>query len=77
MKPLNSVLGLITDQLMLSHAVSEIPTSMSLQVNNIDIDNFNYQSINDPILASEDYFNNQISWSVCSSIVKLHLAIKF
>ncbi|MDC1310131.1 type IX secretion system sortase PorU [Flavobacteriaceae bacterium] len=52
-------------------AVSEIPTSMSLQVNNIDIDNFNYQSINDPILASEDYFNNQIS--VSSSLINVTL----
>ena len=52
-------------------AVSEIPTSMSLQVNNIDIDNFNYQSINDPILASEDYFNNQIS--VSNSLINVTL----
>ncbi|MDA9573229.1 type IX secretion system sortase PorU, partial [Flavobacteriaceae bacterium] len=52
-------------------AVSEIPTSMSLQVNNLDIDNFNYQSINDPILASEDYFNNQIS--VSNSLINVTL----
>ena len=52
-------------------AVSEIPTSMSLKVNNLDIDNFNYQSINDPILASEDYFNNQIS--VSNSLINVTL----
>jgi hypothetical protein len=52
-------------------AVSEIPTSMSLKVNNLDIDNFNYQSINDPILASEDYFNNQIL--VSSSLINVTL----
>ena len=51
--------------------MSEIPTSMSLKVNNIDIDNFNYQSINDPILASEDYFNNQIS--VSNSLINVTL----
>ena len=52
-------------------AVSEIPTSMSLKVNNLDIDNFNYQSINDPILASEDYFNNQIL--VSNSLINVTL----
>jgi hypothetical protein len=52
-------------------AVSEIPTSMSLKVNNLDIDNFNYQSINDPILASEDYFNNQIL--VSNSLINVSL----
>ena len=52
-------------------AVSEIPTSMSLKVNNLDIDNFNYQSINDPILASEDYFNNQIF--VSNSLINVTL----
>ena len=41
-------------------AVSEIPTSMSLKVNNLEIDNFYYQSINDPILATEDYFDNEV-----------------
>ena len=51
-------------------AVSEIPTSMSLKVNNLE-DNFNYQSINDPILASEDYFNNQIL--VSSSLINVTL----
>ena len=44
---------------------------MSLKVNNLDIDNFNYQSINDPILASEDYFNNQIL--VSSSLINVTL----
>ena len=44
---------------------------MSLKVNNLDIDNFNYQSINDPILASEDYFNNQIL--VSNSLINVTL----
>ena len=52
-------------------AVSEIPTSMSLKVNNLEVDNFYYQSINDPILATEDYFNNEISVSSSSISVNL------
>ena len=52
-------------------AVSEIPTSMNLRVNNLQIDNFNYQSINDPMLASEDYFNDQIL--VSNSLINLTL----
>ena len=52
-------------------AVSEIPTSMSLKVNNLDIDNFYYQSINDPILAREDYFNGEVS--VSNSLINIGL----
>ena len=52
-------------------AVSEIPTSMSLKVNNLEVDNFYYQSINDPILATEDYFNNEILVSGSSINVNL------
>ena len=52
-------------------AVSEIPTSMSLKVNNSDIDNFYYQSINDPILAREDYFNGEVS--VSNSLINIGL----
>ena len=52
-------------------AVSEIPTSMSLKVNNLEVDNFYYQSINDPILATEDYFNNEVLVSGSSINVNL------
>jgi hypothetical protein len=52
-------------------AVSEIPTSMSLKVNNLEIDNFYYQSINDPILATEDYFDNEVLVSGSSINVNL------
>ena len=52
-------------------AVAEIPTSMNLQVNNQDIDNFYFQSINDPILASEDYFDDQIL--VSNSLINVTL----
>ena len=52
-------------------AVSEIPTSMSLKVNNLEVDNFYYQSINDPILATEDYFNNEVL--VSSSSINVNL----
>jgi hypothetical protein len=52
-------------------AVSEIPTSMSLKVNNLEVDNFYYHSINDPILAREDYFNDEVSVSSSSISVNL------
>ena len=51
--------------------VSEIPTSMSLKVNNLEVDNFYYQSINDPILATEDYFSNEVLVSGSSINVNL------
>ena len=42
-------------------AASEVPTSMSVSVNNNQIDNFNFQSINDPILARQDYYDDEVS----------------
>ena len=44
---------------------------MSLKVNNLEVDNFYYQSINDPILATEDYFNNEVLVSGSSINVNL------
>ena len=41
-------------------AVSEISTSMSVEINNQEVSNLNYTSINDPILVSGDYFTGEI-----------------
>ncbi|MFK2820424.1 type IX secretion system sortase PorU [Flavobacteriaceae sp. LMIT009] len=42
-------------------AVSEVVTNMRVRVNGNEIDNFNFPSINDPILATQDFYNNQIN----------------
>ena len=41
-------------------AVSEISTSMSIEVNNQQISNMNYSSIGDPILASGNFYSGDI-----------------
>jgi hypothetical protein len=52
-------------------AASEIPTTMSVSVNTNQIDNFNFQSINDPILARQDYYDDELSVSGDNIIINL------
>ena len=53
-------------------AVSEISTSMSIEVNNQEVSNLNYTSINDPILVSGDYFTGEIMVSNSNISVDLN-----
>jgi len=42
-------------------AVGVVQTSMRLRVNGTDVDNFTFPAINDPILATQDFFNGDIN----------------
>ena len=53
-------------------AVSEISTSMSVEINNQEVSNLNYTSINDPILVSGDYFTGEIMVSNSNISVDLN-----
>jgi len=53
-------------------AVSEISTSMSVEINNQEVSNLNYSSINDPILVSGDYYAGEIMVSNSSISVNLN-----
>ena len=53
-------------------AVSEISTSMSVEINNQEVSNLNYTSINDPILVSGDYFSGEIMVSNSNISVDLN-----
>ncbi|HIG89957.1 MAG TPA: type IX secretion system sortase PorU, partial [Flavobacteriaceae bacterium] len=53
-------------------AVSEISTSMSIEVNNQEVSNLNYTSINDPILVSGDYYTGEIMVSNSNISVDLN-----
>tara|TARA_B100000959_G_scaffold14150_1_gene13886 strand:- start:376 stop:4206 length:3831 start_codon:yes stop_codon:yes gene_type:complete len=53
-------------------AVSEISTSMSVEINNQEVSNLNYTSINDPILVSGDYFAGEIMVSNSNISVDLN-----
>ena len=53
-------------------AVSEISTSMSVEINNQEVSNLNYSSINDPILVSGDYFTGEIMVSNSNISVDLN-----
>ncbi|WP_347924434.1 type IX secretion system sortase PorU [Pontimicrobium sp. SW4] len=44
-------------------AVGEVQTSMRLRVNGTDVDNFTFPAINDPILATQDFFDGDINVS--------------
>ena len=53
-------------------AVSEISTSMSVEINNQEVSNLNYSSINDPILVSGDYYTGEIMVSNSNISVQNH-----
>ena len=53
-------------------AVSEISTSMSVEINNQEVSNLNYSSINDPILVSGDYYTGEIMVSNSNISVNLN-----
>ena len=53
-------------------AVSEISTSMSVEINNQEVSNLNYSSINDPILVSGDYYAGEIMVSNSNISVDLN-----
>ena len=53
-------------------AVSEISTSMSVEINNQEVSNLNYSSISDPILVSGDYFTGEIMVSNSNISVDLN-----
>ena len=53
-------------------AVSEISTSMSIEVNNQEVSNLNYTSISDPILVSGDYYTGEIMVSNSNISVDLN-----
>ena len=53
-------------------AVSEISTSMSIEINNQEVSNLNYTSINDPILVSGDYYTGEIMVSNSNISVDLN-----
>ncbi len=42
-------------------AVGVVETSMRVRVNGTDVDNFTFPAINDPILATQDFFSNNIN----------------
>ncbi len=44
-------------------ATGEVPTSMSVRLNGQEIDIFNFDEINDPILGDDDFFNGQVQGS--------------
>ena len=52
-------------------AVGEIVTSMQLKVNGVDVDNFNFPAIDDPLLATEDSYNG--NFNVNSSQISVNL----
>ncbi|MCO4821130.1 MAG: type IX secretion system sortase PorU [Flavobacteriaceae bacterium] len=46
---------------VLAAAVSEVQTTMSVDLNGVEIDNFLFNQINDPILATEDQFEGDLT----------------
>ncbi|TJY36528.1 type IX secretion system sortase PorU [Pontimicrobium aquaticum] len=52
-------------------AVGVVQTSMRLRVNGADVDNFTFPAINDPILATQDFFNDNIN--VTSGSISVNL----
>ena len=52
-------------------AVGEVETSMRLRVNGTDEDNFTFPAINDPILATQDFFDGDID--VTSESISVNL----
>ena len=53
-------------------AVGAVPTSMQLKVNSVDIDNFYFAAINDPVLATQDSFVGDLI--VNSSPISINLS---
>ena len=53
-------------------AVSEISTSMSIEVNNQQISNMNYSSIGDPVLVSGDFYSGDLMVSNSNISVDLN-----
>jgi len=53
-------------------AVGESQTSMLLKVNNVEVDNFFYDEIDEPILAHEDVFNGELAVSSGEIVINLN-----
>jgi Peptidase family C25 len=53
-------------------AVGEVPTTMQLKVNGNQVDNFLFQAINDPVLASQDFFIGDVNVNSGSISVNLN-----
>ena len=52
-------------------AVGEVATSMQVNVNGVNVDNFTFAAINDPILATQDIYNG--NFNVNSSQISVNL----
>ena len=62
---------------MYTAAVSEISTSMSIEVNNQQISSMNYSSIGDPILVSGDFYSGDLMVSNPNISVDLNYNMDF